>query len=354
MQIVCPRFCIFRLKVGIWISAVRLETSESAEMEKILWFFAAVSALSSVSSERHYHFIYEPKNWTDARSYCRETYTDLVTVDNQDVVTILNNMADPQQMDSTTVAWIGLYHDEIRWKWLSGGFYQSEELNFQNWEWSEPNLPWYMPSCGVMDSSGMWYDALCENNNYPVCSNGSEEETGVFFVDAGMSWEEAQSYCREHYTDLAFPTNQSENLYIESWIPKSKYGWIGLYLDTWKWSDGHMYGFQHWAEGKPDVETVPCSVATFGSSGAWVDWTCDEMKPFICHHDSPSFTTQVVKVKLVGNSALDLNDPAVLENMKKELQQQLKQQSVDADVKLSWKKQQDGKIFHQEEETDLQ
>uniref|UniRef100_A0A096M1Y9 C-type lectin domain-containing protein n=1 Tax=Poecilia formosa TaxID=48698 RepID=A0A096M1Y9_POEFO len=194
------------------------------------------TCLSAAASGRHYHFIYEPKNWTNAQSYCRENYTDLVTMDNQDVVAILNDMADLEQMDPK--AWIGLYHDEIRWNWLSGGFYQSDELKFQNWYPGEPNIPWYLPACGIMDRSGMWYDAPCEENIYPVCSNVS---------------------------------------------------------------------------------------------------------------DSPPFTTQVVKLKLVGNATLDLNDPAVLENMKEELQLQLKQQGEAADVKLSWKKQQDGKIFHQEE-----
>uniref|UniRef100_A0A3B3TMT8 C-type lectin domain-containing protein n=1 Tax=Poecilia latipinna TaxID=48699 RepID=A0A3B3TMT8_9TELE len=83
------------------------------------------------------------------------------------------------------------------------------------------------------------------------------EGANFFFVDAAMSWEEAQSYCRELYTDLAFPKSQFENSFIKAEIPDGVYGWIGLYLDTWKWSDGPMYGFVHWAVGKPDGETVP-------------------------------------------------------------------------------------------------
>ncbi|XP_008413182.1 secretory phospholipase A2 receptor-like [Poecilia reticulata] len=320
-------------------------------MEKVLWLFAAASALSAVASGRHYHFIYEPKNWTDAQSYCRENYTDLVTVANQYVVTILNNKADLEQMGPMPAAWIGLYHDEIIWKWLSGGFTQSDELNFQNWYPGEPNILWYLPACGIMDSSGRWYDASCEENNYPVCSNVSDEGTSYVFVDTKMSWEEAQSYCREDYTDLAFPRSQLENSLIKAEIPAGGvYGWIGLYLDTWKWSDGPMYGFVNWAVGKPESRMEHCGAATFYSPGLWDDWPCDEMKPFICHHDSPPFTTQVVKLKLVGSATLDLNDPAVLQNMKEELQLQLKQQGEAADVKLSWKKQQDGKIFHREEE----
>ncbi|XP_054878148.1 L-selectin-like [Poeciliopsis prolifica] len=163
-----------------------------------------------------------------------------------------------------------------------------------------------------------------------------------------MNWEEAQSFCRDHYTDLAFPRSQAENEEIAAEIPGGVLGWIGFYRESWKWSDGHMYLFQNWLQAKPDSQSELCSVARFSSSGGWDDWNCDKLKPFICHDDPQPFTTQVVKVKLVLNSALDLNDPAVLENMKAELRLMLDQQGPD--VKLSWKKQQDGKIFHQEEE----
>ncbi|MED6274535.1 hypothetical protein CHARACLAT_017459 [Characodon lateralis] len=68
----------------------------------------------------------------------------------------------------------------------------------------------------------------------------------------------------------------------------------------------------------------------------------------VCFKDSVPFTKQVVKVKLVGNSALDLNDPAVLGNLQEELKEKVKEQGVAAEVKLSWKEQLDGKIFYKE------
>lgn len=56
--------------------------------------------MSDVASlaERHYYFIYEPKTWADAQSYCREKFTDLVSVDSLDVATTLNNLVDLKQM----------------------------------------------------------------------------------------------------------------------------------------------------------------------------------------------------------------------------------------------------------------
>ncbi|XP_038154314.1 uncharacterized protein LOC119791977 isoform X2 [Cyprinodon tularosa] len=60
------------------------------------------------------------------------------------------------------------------------------------------------------------------------------------------------------------------------------------------------------------------------------------------------FTKQVVKVKLVGNSAVDLNDPAVLEKLQEKLQQKLQETNSAAEVKLSWKKHLDGTTFYKE------
>lgn len=62
------------------------------------------------------------------------------------------------------------------------------------------------------------------------------------FVNKSMSWMEAQSYCRQHYTDLASVRNKSENELIHL-ISSSQQIWIGLYRGPWKWSDGSSTSF---------------------------------------------------------------------------------------------------------------
>lgn len=52
------------------------------------------------------------------------------------------------------------------------------------------------------------------------------------------TWRGAQLYCRDHHTDLAIIRSKDGN----DQITKLIYGsvvpvWIGLYRDTWKWSD---------------------------------------------------------------------------------------------------------------------
>ncbi|XP_038154392.1 lectin-like [Cyprinodon tularosa] len=166
-----------------------------------------------------------------------------------------------------------------------------------------------------------------------------------------MNWTDAQSYCRRHYTDLASVRHPQENEQIRLQKPAGVVPWIGLYRDTWKWSNGGMYLFHHWASAEPDGGIENCTAADFSLSGRWEDWGCGYKKPFICYSDT---TKHVIKVKLVGNSLLNVNEPEVQEKLLEELKQKVEErvaaQDLRADVKLSWRKQPDGTTFYKEEQ----
>uniref|UniRef100_A0A3B4GFJ2 C-type lectin domain-containing protein n=1 Tax=Pundamilia nyererei TaxID=303518 RepID=A0A3B4GFJ2_9CICH len=58
-------------------------------------------------------------------------------------------------------------------------------------------------------------------------------------VNEKMSWTEAQSYCRENFTDLATIYNSNINQLLVTMVPNvNEWVWIGLYNDryNWKWS----------------------------------------------------------------------------------------------------------------------
>ena len=107
----------------------------------------------------------------------------------------------------------------------------------------------------------------------------------VSFVHTGtlMTWTEAQSFCREHYTDLASVRNEAENQKVQELALKGGYVWIGLFRDSWKWSDGRDYAFTYWTDGEPDGFTETCVLARFGNSGLWIDWFCDSKAETICY-----------------------------------------------------------------------
>ena len=61
------------------------------------------------------------------------------------------------------------------------------------------------------------------------------------YVDEPMTWTEAQTYCREKYTDLATIENMEDMDKILSAVSSSQSDavWIGLYSNIeWKWSTG--------------------------------------------------------------------------------------------------------------------
>ncbi|TRZ03190.1 hypothetical protein DNTS_000395, partial [Danionella cerebrum] len=61
-----------------------------------------------------------------------------------------------------------------------------------------------------------------------------------YFVNVLKSWDGAQKYCRENYTDLATIDNKEEMNRAFKTARGTFYGkaWIGLYddLTSWKWS----------------------------------------------------------------------------------------------------------------------
>uniref|UniRef100_A0A1A8FFG9 C-type lectin domain-containing protein n=1 Tax=Nothobranchius korthausae TaxID=1143690 RepID=A0A1A8FFG9_9TELE len=326
-------------------------SEERIRMEKVLLCTIAASALCAASSIRYrqYHFIYDPKNWTKAQTYCRQTYTDLVTVDSYSMVTTLNSLADVTQMDSTKQAWIGLYFDVIDWKWSLSDedFYRNDEATYRNWYPGQPDSIWYSEYCGnTYVDQGRWWDSPCDTLFSSICSNVSGGNVTFILNKNPLNWTDAQSYCRQHYTDLASVRNLSENEQIWRLITGST--WIGLYKNTWKWSNGLFFMYNYWQGLEPDGGNEKCTAANFANSGRWVDWPCGLEKPFVCYHDPVPLRRTVIKLKVVKTSALHLEDPAVQEDLLQQLKQKLMDRNMTGDINLSWKRQPSRDVFYRD------
>lgn len=73
----------------------------------------------SLSSPQFYHLVKYAKNWVEAQHYCREKYTELVTINSEEDIVRLSHMLGDHSV------WIGLYGSIDNWKWSleSKGFY---------------------------------------------------------------------------------------------------------------------------------------------------------------------------------------------------------------------------------------
>ncbi|XP_035983096.1 L-selectin-like, partial [Fundulus heteroclitus] len=230
--------------------------------------FALLCAVSSLP-EHQYHFVNELKTWTEAQSFCREKYTDLVTISSMEDVTKLNNTVDPNTMR----AWIGLFDDVNSWRWTTSdtNIYKDGEAQFTIWATGEPNNYASKQNCGMMLENGIWNDRECDKSYKAVCYDAQGQDASIIFINQRMKWAEALSYCREHHTDLASVRNTTENEEIKALIQAGGEpgAWIGLYRLSWTWVDGSIFSFQHWRSGEPSGATENCVAAGMDDGGKW-------------------------------------------------------------------------------------
>ena len=112
-------------------------------------------------------------NWTEAQTYCREMYTDLATIENDEEMTQLINAVSSVGSKKSKV-WIGLYSG-IDWKW-SGG-YRGKGAEYRNWDSYNDNEPDFLkPSqlCVCVKNDGGWWDRSCSLKWPFMCYRGKD------------------------------------------------------------------------------------------------------------------------------------------------------------------------------------
>ncbi|XP_014877742.1 lithostathine-1-beta-like [Poecilia latipinna] len=67
----------------------------------------------------------------------------------------------------------------------------------------------------------------------------------------------------------------------------SDHTYIGLFRDTWRWSDGSSFSFRHWNPifNNHNPNSGQCAMTKFDGEGRWTNVNCDNKKPFICYDD---------------------------------------------------------------------
>ncbi|MBN3290156.1 PLA2R phospholipase, partial [Polypterus senegalus] len=209
------------------------------------------------------------KTWSSAQNFCRESNSDLVTVESQEEVLKLYKLLPNSDEDSHV--WIGLYQDKENWQWINGD--QDSYFN-----WSKSSLQETNNFCAVLNRLGNWEKSDCNAENDVLCYKTdtlSNKKTYVL-VDEEGSWLEAYLYCQKYYTDLVSISSDEENEEVRIHARGSQV-WIGLINDPWKWSNGKNSTFR-----LKYVYNGKCMAMCYSSASRWHSLPCDTLNAFFC------------------------------------------------------------------------
>ncbi|KAA8582633.1 hypothetical protein FQN60_006304, partial [Etheostoma spectabile] len=254
---------------AVFISTSRREEITRSKMQGSLFLFILMGQCSFFTCHLYkYHFIEKRMTWSDARKYCREAYTDLATVSNMSDTKRLRNSARNQNE-----AWIGLVNlpgANWKWHWSLPGVEFNETEAKEKWE-DETQNEHSDENCGFIRKDLKWGQRPCKNIGPFICYD---------------DWQDAQNYCRDKHTDLVSGLNQLEDEELRKKITSQ---WnlihIGLFRDSWSWSDNSGFSFRHWDQQFKQSDNEKCAVTMLDEKGRWKAEDCGGKKNFFCYED---------------------------------------------------------------------
>ncbi|XP_034157186.2 C-type mannose receptor 2-like [Pangasianodon hypophthalmus] len=303
----------------------------------------SVSILRTVPHK--YDLIKAKMSWPVAQNYCRVMYTDLATILSDTDWLRLKKEAASKGL--ATSAWVGLYNDINTWRWSLNNV-SLKSVTYTNWYSDQPDNYAGKESCGIIDSNAIWWDSDCTQEKTFICYNANFSGAARFIPVSSplLTWSEARDYCRTHHTDLASSLNSSDNNMIAQLVTFSIYPWIGLYRDTWKWSDGANASGLPWAPGQPDNNggAENCALVY---NGLFSDVPCNNQYYFFCHTMRKQ---QIVRLQVKSDGSVF--DPDVQSSILEQIKEKLEEKGM-LNTTVTWKVQPDGNIFYKKNNNDL-
>ncbi|CAI5638577.1 unnamed protein product [Oreochromis niloticus] len=124
-------------------------------------------------------------------------------------------------------------------------------------------------------------------------------------IDQEMDWPHAQSYCQQHYTDLAPVSNEKDNDKLQQLSSNvNDLIWIGLVRNSsnreeWLWSGGGAPSWYLWKPGQPDDYLLGHEDYGCMWESKWYDASLLYKKNFFC------YSAAVVKQEKTWEEALE-------------------------------------------------
>ncbi|XP_076033572.1 macrophage mannose receptor 1-like isoform X5 [Oratosquilla oratoria] len=266
-----------------------------------------------------YGFGSEEETWTTARLKCQESGGDLASIttwQEQDFI----------HLKSSDDSWIGLNdrEEEGKYSWSDG-----TKVNILNWDSGEPSKG--DSNCVEQKySSGKWNDVDCNEKKTYICKRhasatslvpvtpsptppGSKncgwnwienQVTGEcyrFYTDRQLSFQDANSYCKEVGYHSEIPSSlvtinsAQESLFLETQLSMLHISdptlWIGLQNDRdgMRWVDGSVAPYTNWNENEPNKYYSENCIEMATNNYKWNDAVCSLRRGFICEKKGDAY-----------------------------------------------------------------
>ncbi|XP_058865193.1 C-type mannose receptor 2-like isoform X2 [Acipenser ruthenus] len=137
------------------------------------WLSGTSPAVTGTPIPEELHLISDSMVWPEAWQYCRDHYTDLVSLTS---LAAQNRVSELVRNSTASRFWIGLHRTVVydNWYWVAGKDKRAP-LNYTNWAPGEPNNPYY-EHCGEMvlgeDGGAEWNDLCCYEKLPFICFKG--------------------------------------------------------------------------------------------------------------------------------------------------------------------------------------
>ncbi|XP_058864789.1 C-type mannose receptor 2-like [Acipenser ruthenus] len=144
--------------------------SQSSPTTRPSWLPGTSPAGTGTPVPEELHLISDSMVWPEAWQYCRDHYTDLVSLTS---LAAQNRVSELVRNSTASRFWIGLHRTVVydKWYWVAGKDKRAP-LNYTNWAPGEPNNPYY-EHCGEMvlgeDGGAEWNDLCCYEKLPFIC-----------------------------------------------------------------------------------------------------------------------------------------------------------------------------------------
>jgi len=189
------------------------------------------------TSQHQRMFIQVPlrMNWSSAQEYCREHYTDLATIRDEEDIDAIQSQSFPYYW-----YWIGLQRDKTNhdeWNWSDG-----DESTLTKWETIQPNDVDENEDCVTLKTVLEWHDDNCNEHHPFVCQDD------LILVKENKTWEDALEHCRNLDIDPSVSDTYLNHVYdlahidVDNSLARKKVQdsetaevWIGLRFLAGRW-----------------------------------------------------------------------------------------------------------------------